>query len=105
MAGNAAPDPAAQLSVLIALYKQDIGVAPSLPADATEQRAYLEQALRQHISVTDDELHALAQQRAEVLQQALLAGADHIDPARVFLVENAKAKPEGASVRLELSLQ
>ena len=50
------------------------------------------------------DLTALGQQRAMNLQQALLTGTQ-IDPERVFLVANDKAKNQDGRVRLELSLR
>ena len=50
------------------------------------------------------DLTNLGQQRAQNLQQLLLKDSQ-IDPERVFLVANDKAKAEGDKVRLELSLK
>jgi hypothetical protein len=65
---------------------------------------FLSGALRSHISVSAADLTNLGEQRAQNLQQLLLKDAQ-IDPARVFLVANDKAKAEGDKVRLELSLR
>ena len=54
--------------------------------------------------MNDSDLTALGQQRAMNLQQALL-GDSQIDPARVFLVANDKAKNQDGRVRLELTLR
>jgi hypothetical protein len=64
----------------------------------------LSQELHQHIAVSESDLTALGQQRAMNLQQALLTGTK-IDPERVFLVANDKAKNQDGRVRLELSLR
>jgi len=56
------------------------------------------------MAIGDAELKALGQQRAMALQQALLTGTG-IDPGRVFLVANGKAKLQAGLVRLELSLR
>jgi hypothetical protein len=60
--------------------------------------------LHQRITVGDADLTALGQQRAMNLQQALLTDTQ-IDPDRVFLVANDKAKGQDGRVRLELSLR
>ncbi|HEY2782050.1 MAG TPA: DUF748 domain-containing protein [Steroidobacteraceae bacterium] len=107
-------DAAAQLEVLTKLYKKNIGSDPKLPesVDAIKTKPekiaakneYLGNALHEHLTVNDSDLAALAQQRAMNLQQALLTGTQ-IDPGRVFLVANDKAKNQGGQVRLELSLK
>ena len=56
------------------------------------------------MTIGDAQMKALAQQRAESIQQALLTDTQ-IDPARVFLVANEKAKAQATAVRLELSLE
>jgi len=60
--------------------------------------------LHEHIAVTDGDLTALGQQRAMAVQQALLTDTQ-LDPARVFLAVNDKAKNQDGKVRLELSLK
>jgi hypothetical protein len=60
--------------------------------------------LHEHISINDSELTALGQQRAMAVQQLLLTDTQ-LDPARVFLVANDKAKNQDGNVRLELSLK
>jgi hypothetical protein len=60
--------------------------------------------LHEHIAVTDGDLTALGQQRATAVQQALLTDTQ-LDPGRVFLVVNDKAKNQDGKVRLELSLR
>jgi hypothetical protein len=107
-------DAGAQLDVLTKLYKKNIGGDPKFPesVDAIKTKPektaakndYLGQALHEHVAVNDSDLAALAQQRAMNLQQALLAGTQ-VDPGRVFLVANDKAKNQGGQVRLELSLK
>jgi hypothetical protein len=107
-------DSTAQLDVLMKLYKKNIGGDPKFPEslDAIKTKPektaakndYLAQALHQQVAVNDSDLAALGQQRAMNLQQALLTGAQ-IDPGRVFLVANDKAKNQGGQVRLELSLK
>jgi hypothetical protein len=108
-------DPAAQLDLLTHLYVKKVGAEPRFPdaisslkakTDMTAAKAdYLSHELRLHLVVADADLTALGQQRAATLQQALLANVTPIDPGRVFLVANDKAKNEDGKVRLELSLQ
>lgn len=107
-------DPAAKLDLLTQMYGRSPGGKPTYPdavsgmtdkaAMTTAKIDYLTQELRKRIVIGDAELNALGQQRALALQQALLTGTQ-IDPGRVFLVANGKAKVQGGLVRLELSLQ
>jgi len=107
-------DAASQLDVLTKLYAKNFGADPKFPesVDAIKTKPektaakndFLSQELHQHIAVSDGDLTALGQQRAMNLQQALLTGTQ-IDPARVFLVANDKAKNQDGRVRLELSLR
>ena len=104
-----------QLRLLTGFYRKEFGGAPQFPepvagsqggADAvTAARIeYLTSTLRARVVISDAELQALAERRATVLQKALLASGG-VDPARVFLVVNGKAKTQDGAVRLELSLQ
>jgi hypothetical protein len=107
-------DPRAQLQLLTALYRKVFGAAPIFPdagAPGTpkdqlvaDRVAYLEKTLRQHIVVDDADLRKLAEQRASMVQQSLLTGTE-IDPARVYLVVNDKARAQDGRARLELVLQ
>jgi hypothetical protein len=107
-------DAASQLDVLTKLYVKNFGGDPKFPdsVDAIKTKPektaakndFLSQELHQHIAVGDADLTALGQQRAMNLQSALLTGTQ-IDPARVFLVANDKAKNQDGRVRLELSLR
>jgi hypothetical protein len=107
-------DPSAKVELLTQLYAKDVGGEPKFPPAVTELKtkpelaaakvAFLEQALREHIAVTDGDLTTLGQQRAMAVQQALLTDTQ-VDPARVFLVVNDKAKNHEGKVRLELSLK
>jgi len=60
--------------------------------------------LREGVIVTDAELAALADARAQAVQDALLADGG-IDPARVFLIRGEPAKAEGGTVTMVLSLK
>jgi len=107
-------DAPAQLDVLTKLYVKNFGGDPKFPEsiDAIKTKPektaakndFLSQELHQHIAVSESDLTALGQQRAMNLQQALLTGTQ-IDPERVFLVANDKAKNQDGRVRLELSLR
>jgi hypothetical protein len=107
-------DPAAQLDLLTRLYAKNFGADPKFPdsVDAIKTQPekaaakvdFLSQALHEHIEVNETDLTALGEQRAMNLQEALLTGTQ-IDPQRVFLVANDKAKNQDGHVRLELSLR
>jgi Domain of Unknown Function (DUF748) len=107
-------DPAAQVELLTQVYKKQLGGEPKFPESISKIKAkpdaeaakldFLEQALHEHIAIADSDLTALGQQRAMAVQQALLTDTQ-VDPARVFLVANDKAKNQDGKVRLELSLQ
>jgi hypothetical protein len=107
-------DAAAKVELLTQLYTKNVGGEPKFPQEITNLKAkpelvaakadFLKQALHEHIAVTDADLTALGQQRAMAVQQALLTDTQ-LDPARVFLVVNDKAKKQDGEVRLELSLR
>jgi hypothetical protein len=107
-------DAAAKVELLTQLYAKDLGGEPKYPEAVTSiktkpelaaaKAAFLSQALHEHMAVSDADLTALGQQRAAAVQQVLLTGTQ-LDPARVFLVVNDKAKNENGKVRLEMSLK
>ena len=107
-------DASAQLDLLTRLYVSNFGADPKFPdpieaiktkpEKTAARNDFLAQQLHQHIAVTESDLTALGQQRAMILQQALLTGTQ-IAPERVFLVANDKAKSQDGRVRLELSLR
>jgi hypothetical protein len=106
-------DPAAKLELLTRLYEKNVGGEPKFPPEVTNQvkpeltaakADFLKQALHEHIAISDAELTALGQRRAMAVQQALLTETQ-LDPARVFLIANDKAKNQDGRVRLELSLK
>jgi len=107
-------DPAAQVELLTPLYQKIVGGEPKYPDSVTSIKTkpelaaakadFLSKALHEHIAVTDDDLTALGQQRAAAIQQLLLTDTQ-LDPARVFLVVNDKAKNQDGEVRLELTLK
>jgi hypothetical protein len=107
-------DASVQLDLLTRLYVSNFGADPKFP-DSVEaiktkpektaaRNDFLAHELHQHIAITESDLTALGQQRAMILQQALLMGTQ-IAPERVFLVANDKAKSQDGRVRLELSLR
>ena len=107
-------DPSAKVELLTQFYAKDVGGDPKFPPEVTNLKTkpelaaakadFLKQALLEHLVVTDSDLTALGQQRAMVVQQALLTDTQ-LDPARVFLAVNDKAKNQDGKVRLELSLR
>lgn len=107
-------DPSAKLEVLTQIYAKDVGGEPKFPPEVTNLKTkpelaaakadFLRQALREHMAATEADLTALGQQRAQAVQQGLLTGTQ-LDPARVFLAANGKAKNQDGKVRLELSLR
>ena len=107
-------DPATRVDILTQLYQKNLGSEPKYPDSVSTIKAkpdlaaakidYLTGELRSHITLGATELSALGQKRATNLQQELLKDKQ-IDPERVFLVANDKAKAEGGKVRLELSLK
>ncbi|MGB6309511.1 MAG: DUF748 domain-containing protein, partial [Steroidobacteraceae bacterium] len=107
-------DAAAKVELLTQLYIKNNGGEPKYPEAVTGIKTkpelaaakadFLNQALHEHIAISDADLTTLGQQRAMAIQQALLTGTQ-VDPARVFLVANDKAKNQGGKVRLELSLK
>jgi hypothetical protein len=107
-------EPRRQLELLTALYRKDFGAGPTFsdpaaPAKPRDQLVadhidYLKHELQQHTVIADADLRALAEQRASMVQQSLLSGTQ-IDPARVFLVVNDKARAQDGRARLELVLQ
>jgi hypothetical protein len=107
-------DAPAKVELLTQLYAKDMGGEPKFPQEvanlktkpelAAAKTDFLTKALHEHIAVTDGDLTALGQQRATAVQQALLTDTQ-LDPGRVFLVVNDKAKNQDGKVRLELSLR
>jgi hypothetical protein len=107
-------DAAAQLELLAKLYAKNFGAEPKFPESITAIKTkpemgaakiqFLSGELHRRIVISESDLTTLGQQRAMNLQQALLSGTQ-IDPERVFLVANDKAKNQDGQVRLELSLR
>jgi hypothetical protein len=107
-------EPAAKVELLTQLYAKNMGGEPKFPPEVTSLKAkpelaaakvdFLKRALHEHMAIADSDLTALGEQRAKAVQQALLTDT-RVDPARVFLVANDKAKNRDGEVRLELSLK
>ena len=107
-------EPAAKVELLTQLYAKNMGGEPKFPPEVTSLKAkpelaaakvdFLKRALHEHMAIADSDLTALGEQRAKAVQQALLTDTQ-VDPARVFLVANDKAKNRDGEVRLELSLK
>ncbi|GAC1670292.1 MAG: DUF748 domain-containing protein [Steroidobacteraceae bacterium] len=109
----AQPGKAQKLEILAQLYAKSLGHQPKYPESfASLKKAeleaaeadFLEQALRQHLVISDADLAALGKQRAAAVQQALLRDTQ-VNPERVFLALNDKAKSQDGMVRLELTLK
>jgi len=111
-------DPAKHFALLIEQYHADLGKDTALPpaalavqaAKGKEPPSYdaaindLDAALIDHIQVPDSDLQALGKQRAQAIQDAVLAEGK-VEPARVFIV-NAPPKPEsGDTVKVELAVR
>jgi len=107
-------DEATKVELLAQLYAKDLGAEPKYPDAvlsiktkpelAAAKADFLSHAVHEHIAVTDADLTNLGQQRAMAIQQLLLTDTQ-LDPARVFLVANDKAKNQDGRVRLEMTLK
>jgi Domain of Unknown Function (DUF748) len=115
---EALADPQQHFKLLVEQFHADLGKDTPLPpsALAVEQAkrketppydaavSELDAALLAHLQPQPGDLEALGKERAEAIQNALLAGGQ-IDPGRVFIV-NAAPKPEaGDKVRVELAIK
>lgn len=102
-------EPKTRRAVLEELYRQQLGAKPDIPkpeakADADRLAiAWLEEKLRAHIAVSDQDLAQLGKARAEAVQAALLAGGQ-VAPSRVFVVAAPPLGETAAPVRMKLSL-
>ncbi len=65
--------------------------------------AWLEEKLRAHVAVTDQDLQQLGKARAEAVQSVLL-GDGQIAPSRVFVTAQPPLDATTAPVRMKLSL-
>jgi hypothetical protein len=85
-------------------YPDSVTAIKQKPELTTAKIDFLTAALRERVAVGEEQLMALGQQRALVLQRALLTDTG-IDPGRVFLVVSDKATQKDGAVRMELSLR
>lgn len=105
------------LHQLTTVYRKEYGANASLPEPAASppgaapvaasleaKISRVEQAVRERIEVTDDDLYALARARAEAVQEKLLSDTG-IDPGRVFLSSPAEGKVKNGGVVMELALR
>lgn len=94
-------------------YRESFGKKPEIPApepgatppadkDAAAV-AWLESQLKPRFVADAKDLEALARDRANVVQSALLDGTG-IDPSRVFVIKTAPLASSGGPVRMQLSL-
>lgn len=118
--GFDALDPKQRITVLRTMLEQQGGQVPEMPepppppegtsrADARAQRLaaesdFLKKEARARVVVEDSRLEALAQERGNAIQRALLAGGE-LEPTRVFLARNDKVSAQDGRVRFELGLQ
>jgi hypothetical protein len=111
-------DPEKHFRVLVEQFRADLGKDTPLPpsALAVEQSkrkeappydaaiAELNAALIDHLKVSDADLQTLGKQRAQAIQDALLADGQ-LEPARLFIV-NAPQKAEGGDkVKVEMAVK
>jgi hypothetical protein len=112
--------PATQFNLLLAQYRAELGAKAPLPPlttaltgaknvkgempDYAPASAELTAALLERIKVSDTELQKLGNQRAHAVEDVLLQGT-HIDPARIFLINDAAQPPPGNTVRFQLALK
>lgn len=97
----------ARLRAMEKLYAELYRSAIRYPAAAKtvpEQLAFITPALRSALAATPPQLEALAQQRAQAVQAALLAHSE-IAAERIFITAGRAAVMHDARVRMELKLQ
>lgn len=109
-----------QRQLLEDLYRREFGAKPEMPeppppaedSDKAARRLLEEQfavdhlttALRARIVVDPEQLTALAQQRADAVQAALMA-TEGMDPARIFSTTERAPKLLDGRIQMELKLQ
>ncbi|HEY7753978.1 MAG TPA: DUF748 domain-containing protein [Steroidobacteraceae bacterium] len=116
VAGTGVADPAAYRDRLLALHRERLGTKaviprPPKPAEGEPEPdpvrhaiATLEPLVRATFTIGDEELAALAEQRAAAVRDALLADGA-VDPARIFLIRGEPAGTADGAVRMVLSLK
>jgi hypothetical protein len=107
-------EPGAKVELLTQVYAKVIGGEPKYPETVTSIKTkpelaaakadFLKQILHEHMTINESDIEALGQERAKAVEHALLTETQ-LDPTRVFLVANDKAKNHDGKVRLELSLR
>ena len=113
-------EPERKIEVLTGMVAKLSGAPPQLPppaappedlsrkeAKALAQTAsieFLQQEARAQVKQDPAELDRLAQQRAELIQVALLTDTG-LDPQRVFLARNGKVAAQDGKVRFELAME
>jgi hypothetical protein len=116
---GASSDPARRFELLLALHRadrKDAALPPGAqalqaarardrdPAALAAANAELESALRAGVETLEPELQALAQQRARVIQDALLSSGE-IEPGRVFMLASGAQPAVAEKARIALSLK
>jgi hypothetical protein len=106
-------EPKTRREALEALYRKQFGAKPDIPKPQAEDGAkpdkdkaavaWLEEKLRAHVAVTDEELQQLGRERAQAVQSVLLSDTQ-IAPSRVFVTAKPPLAAKAAPVRMELSL-
>ncbi len=113
-------EPKQKIAALEALLERQGGPVPATPeppappdgmpraaAKALRENVEIEflvKEARARVSVTDEQVDALGQARAEAIQRVLL-GDSGLEPTRVFLSRNGKVAAQDGKVRFELGLQ
>jgi Domain of Unknown Function (DUF748) len=111
-------DPEKHYKLLLDQYKESAGKDAQLPesvqavqsAKRKEAPPYdqaindLDAALISHIQVSDEELVALAKDRAKAIQDALLSGGE-VDASRVFIVDAPPKSESGSKVKVEMAVK
>jgi hypothetical protein len=102
-----------RLAQLEALYKQSAKIAPDYPAgtktesgiDWSARIEWLEARLLEGLQPDQPALEALARQRAQAVQAAILANTD-VPPQRVFITtDRSAALTNNGEVRMEMKLE
>ncbi|HEY7964826.1 MAG TPA: DUF748 domain-containing protein [Steroidobacteraceae bacterium] len=114
---TALADPARHYKLLYEQFQADLGKDAQLPPsvvaveqakrkDAPYEAAIndLDAALINHVDVPDADLEALGKQRAQAIQDALLAGGQ-VEASRIFIVNAAPKAEGGDKVKVELAVK
>jgi hypothetical protein len=114
---TALADPARHYKLLYEQFQADLGKDAQLPPsvvaveqakrkDAPYEAAIndLDAALINHVDVPDADLEALGKQRAQAIQDALLAGGQ-VEASRIFIVNAAPKADGGDKVKVELAVK